>query len=778
MTRFFTFIFILLITPAILAKDQTTLVIDYSEAYQNNTSIELVQNDNNQQPHSITLAPGPIQISLNKSIQWLKADYQNLSLAQVLANKDSQFKNLERGVVINNDEVYWIRMRLVNAFKESIPLALSLASKNIFIEAAYKKTSNQWSLIQNIKPNTKLVGLSSLILNIESESDSWLYFRIKASSTTKLDARLQDISHYTQDLNFYQQLIGASLAVSLIIILFHTLAIQFHNHTRHYLVILISIISAIFISGYSPTPFLPNWLILLGFLAPWGIACMLMLSSYSSEYYKKYVFSNKSFFTVLSFILVALVLLTAPYPVLLFACLFPSIYAAKNSLSISINLFIACIIFIMNAIWQLFYSFYPELIYPPSALHEVYSLVLINMFVSISMITPYFSSRHAISVPQEHISNTQFISKLSHDFRTPMNGVLGMAELLKDTPLSRNQRGYLSTIEQSGHDLLRLINRISDIGKIQTGVLSAEIQTFDINDIVEKTIEKHIPLAEQNHVEIILNISPQVPSHVAGDESRLSAVLDNLILNALSKTKNGELEIKAQWLDNNQHDQVLFTISDSGDGISKETLKSLFSPNDITQITASDIQDIDAGLLLSKYIVTALKGSFEIESNSHIGTTIRFSMNLSPALVQPKTRQSNILNGTSILIVDDNATFRTVIQQYAESWGAQCDATYNGKEALALLRNHKTIEKPYDIMLIDQEMPILNGFQLASKIQADPDINQNIIKIMLTGTSISSQSSHALEAGIHQVITKPISARRLHSVLSKHLAKRNITKAK
>ncbi len=104
------------------------------------------------------------------------------------------------------------------------------------------------------------------------------------------------------------------------------------------------------------------------------------------------------------------------------------------------------------------------------------------------------------------------------------------------------------------------------------------------------------------------------------------------------------------------------------------------------------------------------------------------------------------------------------------------DATYNGKEALALLRNHKTIENPYDIMLIDQEMPIMSGFQLASKIQDDPDINQNIIKIMLTGTGITSQDSLALDAGIHQVITKPVSARTLQAVLAKHMTRRNLSK--
>ena len=515
----------------------------------------------------------------------------------------------------------------------------------------------------------------------------------------------------------------------------------------------------------------------LSTLSPWMIASGLALSSFNTDTYRQKLLSTKSFFTVLSLILIALILINASYTTLLFISLIPAIYAAYNARFVSKNLFLACIVFIINCSWQGLYILSPLSIYSPSSMHEVYGFVITVLFASTSMITPYFRRQIARQTPTTKGNDSTFLSKLSHDFRTPMNGVLGMTELLKDTPLSQQQRSFLSTIERSGHDLLRLINRVSDLGKIQSGKLQSESQSIDLIDVIEKTIERHTPLSEQNHVEIILNIDPVISDHINCDEDRLITVLDNLVLNALMNTHNGELEIKVHWIDNNKQDQLFFTVRDSGQGINRDTLKQILNGQSLENTPSSEVANTEFGLLLSKHIIEALQGAFYIESNPNIGTTIRFSLLTTPDHSQTPLIQSDVLNGLSMLVVDDNSTFRTVIQEYADSWGAQADATYNGKEALALLRNHKTTENPYDIMLIDQDMPIMNGFQLASKIQDDPDINQDIIKIMLTGTGITSQNNLALDAGIHQVITKPITPRALQAILAKHISNRNLSKA-
>ena len=698
-------------------------------------------------------------------------------MAQLEASTDSVFQNIEHGAILEGGQVYWLRLRVVNPLTSNIPLALSLAPKNIILESAYIKSEEVWAYLTQIKPNTTLTGHSSVMLEFKAQSDNWIYFRIKAPTTTKLDAKLQDLTNYTEDLNFYQQLIGASIASIFIIILLHLLAIQSHNHIRHYLTIFMAIVAAVFISSHSPTPFIPNWLMSLSTLSPWAIACALALSSFSTNFYRQSLLSTSTFFVILSIILTSLILMNVSYTGLLFVSLIPAIYAAYNASTLSNHLLLACLVFIINNSWQLLYIISPNTIFSPSSMHEVYGFVITILFVSTSMITPYFRRQIARQAPTIKGNDSSFLSKLSHDFRTPMNGVLGMSELLKDTPLSQHQRSYLATIEQSGHDLLRLINRVSDLGRIQSGKLQSNAQTVDLIDLIEKTIERHSPLAEQNHVEIILNIDPVISEYVQCDEERLETVLDNLVLNALENTKNGEIEIKVHWVDNLKQNQLFFTVRDSGQGINRETLKQILSGQSLEDTPSSEVANTEFGLLLSKHIVEALQGAFYIESNPNIGTTIRFSMSVLPDHSQPTTIKPDVLNGLSILIVDDNSTFRTVIQEYADSWGAHADATYNGKEALALLRNHKTIENPYDIMLIDQDMPIMNGFLLASKIKDDPDINQDIIKIMLTGTGITSQNNLAVDAGIHQVITKPVTARALQTVLSKHLAIRNRSKA-
>jgi signal transduction histidine kinase/CheY-like chemotaxis protein len=730
------------------------------------------------QPSSIILATGPIKVTLNNSIQWLEANHLNLSLAQLESSQDSVFKSVDQGAILTGDQVYWVRFRIINPLNDNIPLALSLASKNLIIEAAYTKTSDTWAYLTQIDPNTRLTGHASAILTFDGLTDNWIYLRIKAESTTKLDAKLQDLSHHANDLSFYQQLIGASIAVIFMIILLHLMAIKFDPHVRHYLTIFMAITVAIFISSHSPNPFLPDWLMSLSSLSPWFIASALALSSFDNETYKQKTLSNISFFTALSLALIALILIKTSYTTLLFISLIPAAYAAYNVRKVSASLLIACIIFIISCSWQGLYIIRPNIVFSPSSMHEVYGFVATVLFASISIIMPYFHKLTAREAPAAKGNDSTFLSKLSHDFRTPMNGVLGMAELLKDTPLSQQQRNFLSTIEQSGHDLLRLINRVSDLGKIQSGKIQRQSQSFDLIELIEKTIERHTPLSEQNHVEIILNIDPNISDHIQCDEERLATILDNLILNALKTTENGELEIRVHWIDNNKQDQLLFKVRDSSQGINRDTLKRILSGQSLVNTSSSEIVNTEFGLLLSKHLVEALQGAFYIESNPNIGTTIRFSMLATPDHSQAPLIQSNALNGLSILIVDDNSTFRTVIQEYADSWGAQADATYNGKEALALLRNHKTTENPYDIMLIDQDMPIMNGFQLATKMQDDPDINQNIIKIMLTGTGITSQHNMVLDSGIHQVITKPVTPRALQAILAKHINIRDTTKSK
>jgi len=167
-------------------------------------------------------------------------------------------------------------------------------------------------------------------------------------------------------------------------------------------------------------------------------------------------------------------------------------------------------------------------------------------------------------------------------------------------------------------------------------------------------------------------------------------------------------------------------------------------------------------------------GNLYIETRVDKGSTFSFTLPNKPISEDQSQEQDmgHVLQGLSLLIVDDNSTLRKVIQRYASSWGMQSDNTYNGKEALALLRSQSNLDTPFDAILIDQDMPIMDGFQLAKRIQKDPDIDQSIIKIMLTGMSISGSQKEVIQYGIDQVITKPVSAQSLKQALAKHVIKR------
>lgn len=239
----------------------------------------LVHADHKQDPHaypsSIILAPGSLQITLNKSIQWLKAEHSNLSLGQLQSSHNSVFQNINEGAVLKEDQVYWLRMRMINPTKNGIPLALSLSPKNMMIEAAYSKSEGTWAHLTHIKSDTLLTGHSSLVITIEGRSDSWVYLRIKAITTTKLEAQLKDLDDYIQNVSAYQQLIGASIACIFIVILLHLTAIQTHNHVRHYLIVLMGVIAIIYIASHAPSSILPQWLIILSNQSPWIIASLL-----------------------------------------------------------------------------------------------------------------------------------------------------------------------------------------------------------------------------------------------------------------------------------------------------------------------------------------------------------------------------------------------------------------------------------------------------------------------------------------------------------------------
>ncbi len=284
--------------------------------------------------------------------------------------------------------------------------------------------------------------------------------------------------------------------------------------------------------------------------------------------------------------------------------------------------------------------------------------------------------------------------------------------------------------------------------------------------------------ANQKGIELVLNLEADIPEYIVVDERRLHTLMDYLLEKALSHTEHGEVELRIKWDPKNQHQHLLFSVRDTGEGMRKEELKTLFRSMDQLDPLKNDVQLRGMGMTLCKQLVKLMGGDMYVESTPGLGSTLSFSMPYGLTTQSAgNPGQLELLQGLSMLIVDDNSTLRKVIQRYAKSWGMHADATYSGKEALAMLRNQANLKTPYDIILIDQNMPIMDGFQLARRILEDNDINQTLLKIMLTGMAISSKHKDVVQADIHQVISKPVSARALQQVLAQRIQQKIVMKS-
>ena len=718
--------------------------------------------------NSIILASGPVEIELSHSMQWMQADHTTLSLAQLLIRQESHFKPLTDEAVIQAHATYWLRFHVTNPIEQNIPLALRLSSSSINIDGAYEQKNNQWQRISSIEKQQQLSSNTALILNIEAQSQQWLYFRIKPIQTSRLEPRLQDLSEYAKGFTVLQQILGALIALMLFIMLLHIIATRFHHHIRHYLAIYSAFIGLCYGLSHTQLQEWPQWFFEFSKLAPWFMACGIYLSSFTSDQYRNLLKNNRATFTLLILLLTTVLIANLPYLVILFSALVPICIVASKARGIGLNLTLANIVLFISVFWQGAYIFTPEMVYAAEGIWHVYALTLSVLLTSLNMIVPYFQRQIKRQQSRNVGVKNQFLESLSHELRTPMNGVLGMSELLNETPLSANQRDYVDTIIFSGHDMLRMVDRISDFAKIQSGRIDFEKNNIQLSMLAQRCLNKFQYNANQKGIELVLNMDEHLPINIASDERRLENLLDNLLENALRHTEYGEIELRINLQSDDAN--ICFAIRDTGSGMDKSIIKHLLGNQDHSPHV--DVNQHGFGLSLCKNLVELMGGNLYIESRTDKGSTFSFTLPNEPMPhSESETQDFNlILQGLSVLIVDDNSTLRKVIQRYANSWGMQSDHTYNGKEALALLRSQSTLGTPFDIILIDQDMPIMDGFQLAKRIQEDVDINQNIIKIMLTGMSISNTQKEVIQYGIDQVMTKPVTAQSLKQALAKHVS--------
>ncbi len=387
-----------------------------------------------------------------------------------------------------------------------------------------------------------------------------------------------------------------------------------------------------------------------------------------------------------------------------------------------------------------------------------------------------FQLREARDQAEEGIRvKDRFLTNMSHEIRTPLNGILGMAEILSQTPLEKKQKEYLNSLLKSTKHLTGLIEDVFEFSAIETGRYKPEIGSFHLPTLLEKTTESFKKEASEKGITFQISVDPALPGYFTGDQGALRIILRNLLSNAIKFTHQGQVELRVYPGEPVGPDELMvhFDVEDSGIGISNIHLEKIFdSFSQVDASTTKNYQGTGLGLAISERLTKMMNGRIGVQSNENKGSLFWFEIPLKTEKPETKdfdeARILEILKTFRILLVEDNLINQKISKITLEKSGCRLEVANNGKDGVK-----KYKEKPYDLVLMDIQMPVMDGLEATRQIRAfEKNRNeQRAFIVALTANATENDRKKALAAGMDGFIAKPFDPKVLFKLLHELIVK-------